>query len=78
MGGAVHRRPAPVPVLCRLQAGSIILADLPEEHLAMALTATDLKVPVGYSDLQGETCGSPLLEPRQVSDACYRRCDSPR
>ena len=54
MGSTVHRRPAPVNVLCRLQAGSIVLVDLFEEHPSMALTATDLKVPVGDSDLQGD------------------------
>ena len=75
MGGAVRRRPAPVTVLYRLQDGNIIVADLPEAHPSMALTATDLKVPVGDSDLQGETCRSPLLEPWLVADTCYRRCD---
>lgn len=67
MGSTVHRRPAPVTVLRRLQAGSIVFVDLLEEHPSMALTATDLKVPVGDSDLQGETCGSPLLKPWQVA-----------
>ena len=47
MGSTVHRSPAPVTVLHRLQADNIVLVDLPEERPAMALTATDLKVPVG-------------------------------
>jgi len=50
-------------VAIELDYGCVVLADLPEERPAVDFTTTDLKVPACDSDLPGESCRTPLLEP---------------